>query len=514
MKDVLILDGHSLTLEDVVAVARQGVQCTIDEAAKQAVNASRKIVDDIVAQKRVVYGVNTGFGSLCNVSISSEDTVQLQENLIRTHSSGFGDPLEEDVVRAIMLIRVNSLIKGYSGIRLSTVESLLAMLNKGVHPFIPEKGSLGASGDLAPLAHMVLPLLGLGKAYYQGELLPGKEAMTKAGLPIIQLAAKEGLAFINGTTVLNAIGALATYDAIELLKLSDIAGALSLEVHNGISSPFEEELHTIRPQSGQLATARNIRRLIEESAYTIVATADRVQDPYTLRCIPQIHGASKDSIAYVKEKVEIEINSVTDNPIITRDGKVISGGNFHGEPLAQPFDFLGIAAAEIGSVSERRVERLVNSQLSKLPSFLVKHPGLNSGFMITQYACASLVSENKILSHPASVDSIPSCENQEDFVSMGTTAARKAAEIVKNSRRVVATEIMAACQAIDLKEQQSNMGKGTQVAYEQFRGAVEFIEHDKDIEIYDELNKATEALIDGKLLRAVEEKVTLDIQYN
>ncbi|NEW63373.1 histidine ammonia-lyase [Granulicatella sp. zg-ZJ] len=513
MTNVVVLDGNSLTLDEVVDVARFYAKCEIKEDAKAAVIESRRIVDDIVREKRVVYGVNTGFGSLCNVSISPEDTAQLQENLIRTHSSGFGDPFPEDVVRAIMLIRVNSLLKGCSGIRLSTIEALIGMLNAGVHPFIPEKGSLGASGDLAPLSHMVLPLLGLGKAYYKGELLPGRQAMEKAGLEVIELSAKEGLALINGTTVLTGVGALATYDAIELLKLSDIAGALSLEVHNGISSPFEEDLHTIRPQSGQLATARNIRHLIKDSAHTTVATPTRVQDPYTLRCIPQIHGASKDSVAYVKEKVEIEINSVTDNPIITKDGKVISGGNFHGEPLAQPFDFLGIAVSEIGNVSERRVERLVNSQLSKLPSFLVKYPGLNSGFMITQYACASLASENKILSHPASVDSIPSCENQEDFVSMGTTAARKAAEIVKNSRRIVATEIMAACQALDLKEQTTQLGAGTQVAYDTFRKFVNVIEYDKDIEIYEELNKATEALQSGALLKAVESVVDLSIQF-
>ncbi|MGX6980097.1 histidine ammonia-lyase [Vagococcus elongatus] len=511
---VIILDGESLTLEDVVAVARENKKVAIAESAEEAVNRSRKIVDDIVAEKRIVYGVNTGFGSLCNVSISQEDTVQLQENLIRTHASGFGEPFKEDVVRAIMVIRVNSLVKGFSGIRLSTVKSLMNMLNEGVHPFIPEKGSLGASGDLAPLAHMVMPLLGLGKAYYKGELLPGKEAMEKAGLEIIQLNAKEGLAFINGTTVLTAVGALATYDAIQLLKLADIAGALSLEVHGGISSPFEEELHIIRPQSGQLATARNIRRLIEGSGYTTEATAENVQDPYTLRCMPQIHGASKDTVAYVREKVEIEINSVTDNPIITPDGNVISGGNFHGEPMAQPFDFLGIALANIGNVSERRVERLVNTQLSKLPSFLVKHPGLNSGFMITQYACASLVSENKILSHPASVDSIPSCENQEDYVSMGTTAARTAAEILLNSRRVLATEIMAACQALDIRGYQKGLGKGTQPAYDSFRQFVSFIENDKDIEMYDELNKATEVIINGDLLSAVEQEIDLNIQFS
>jgi len=427
MTQLIHLDGNSLTLEEVIAVARHGAQCELDEQAKEAVIASRKIVDDIVREKRVVYGVTTGFGSLCNVSISPEDTVQLQENLIRTHSSGFGDPLPEDAVRAIMLIRINSLLKGYSGIRLSTVEKLLELLNKGVTPYIPEKGSLGASGD--------------------------------------------------------------------------------------ITSPFEEDLHTIRPQSGQLATARNIRNLLEGSKNTTVATQQRVQDPYTLRCIPQIHGASKDSIAYVKEKVEIEINSVTDNPIITKEGHVISGGNFHGEPMAQPFDFLGIALSEIGNVSERRVERLVNSQLSKLPSFLVKHPGLNSGFMITQYACASLASENKILSHPASVDSIPSCENQEDFVSMGTTAARKAAEILKNSRRIVATEIMAACQALDLKPENHELGKGTKPAYDLIRNKVSFIEFDKDIEIFEELNKASAVVESEEFLATIEKAVDLSIQY-
>lgn len=508
------LTGNSLTLEEIIAVARYQVKVAIDEKAKQAVHESRQIVDTIVEEKRVVYGVNTGFGSLCNVSISQEDTVQLQENLIRTHASGFGRPLSEEVVRAIMLIRINSLVKGFSGIRLSTIEALLAMLNQQVHPFIPEKGSLGASGDLAPLSHMVMPLLGLGKAFYQGELLSGKEAMERAGIPIICLSAKEGLAFINGTTVLTAIGALATYDAIELLKMADIVGALSLEVHEGISSPLEEALHVIRPQSGQLATASNIRRLIEDSEYVTKATPEHVQDPYTLRCMPQIHGASKDSIAYVKEKVEIEINSVTDNPIITRDGKVISGGNFHGEVLAQAFDFLGIAAAEIGNVSERRVERLVNRQLSKLPSFLVKYPGLNSGFMITQYACASLVSENKILAHPASVDSIPSCENQEDFVSMGTTAARTAADIVRNSRRVVATELLAACQALDLKGVDKRLGRGSQIAYGLLRQTASFIENDKDIEIYEELNKATDLLETGAVVHAVEAQIPLLIQYD
>lgn len=508
----IVLDGNSLTLEEVAAVSREHASVSIAPEAVEAVNASRRIIDDIVNEERVVYGVTTGFGSLCKVHISKEDCVQLQENLIRTHACGHGAPLSEEAVRAIMLIRVNSLLKGYSGIRLSTIETLVAMLNQGVVPHIPEKGSLGASGDLAPLAHMVLPMLGLGKAYYKGELLPGAEAMKRAGVPVIALEAKEGLALINGTTVLTAVGALATYDAIGLLKLADVAGALSLEVHKGIENAFDEDLHVIRPQAGQLATARNLRALIEGSGQTIQMNRDRVQDPYTLRCMPQIHGASKDSIAYVKTKVEIEINSVTDNPIITRDGKVISGGNFHGEPMAQPFDFLGIAVAEIGNVSERRIERLVNSSLSGLPSFLVKHPGLNSGYMITQYAAAALASENKVLSHPASVDSIPSCENQEDFVSMGTIAARKARDIVDNSRRILATEILAACQALDLREATTGLGRGSQAAYDFVRQTLNFIEHDQQIEMYDELEKMTELLTSGALLAAVEAQVALSIQ--
>ncbi|WBW49668.1 histidine ammonia-lyase [Peptoniphilus equinus] len=509
----VILNGESLTLEDVVNVARHGAQVEIAEDRKELVKANRAIVDGIVEEERVVYGVTTGFGSLAKVSISKEQSAQLQENLIRTHSSGYGNPLKEDEVKAVMLIRINSLVKGVSGIRYETIETILAMLNKGVVPYIPEKGSLGASGDLAPLAHMVLPMLGLGRAYYNGELMSGKEAMDKAGIEIIELSAKEGLALINGTTVLTAIGALATHDAIELLKLSDIAGALSLEAHRGIIDAFYEKLHTIRPHKGCLATAKNIRELTEGSTY-LTHTADiRVQDAYTLRCIPQIHGANKDSIAYVKEKVEIEINAATDNPIIISDTEVISGGNFHGEPMAQPFDFLGIGASEIGNVSERRIERLVNAQLSDFPSFLVANPGVNSGFMITQYAAAALASENKILAHPASVDSIPSCENQEDFVSMGTIAARKARDIVANSRRIVATEIMAAVQAIDFRKDEGlKLGVGTQAAYDLVRSTVDFISEDKDIEIYDELEKMTKILVDESLVEAVEAKVGLDIQ--
>lgn len=509
----VILTGESLTLEEVVAVAREYAEVEIDEKTMEQVVASRKIVEEIVESERVVYGVNTGFGSLAKVSISKEDTAQLQENLIRSHAVGYGNPLDDDEVRAIILIRVNSLIKGVSAIRRETIETLLAMLNKNVIPYIPEKGSIGASGDLCPLSHMVLPMLGLGYAFYEDELLDGKEAMERAGIPIIKLAAKEGLALNNGTTALTAIGALATYDALNLSKLADIAGALSLEAHRGIIDAFYEKLHNIRPHVGNLQTAENIRNLTEGSTLVSHTAQLRVQDAYTLRCMPQVHGTCKDTINYVKGKVEIELNSATDNPIVFSDGQVISGGNFHGEPMAQPFDFLGIGAAELGNISERRIERLVNSQLSQFPSFLVKKPGLNSGFMITQYSCAALVSENKVLAHPASVDSITSCENQEDFVSMGTIAARHAKQIVSNSKRVIATEIMAACQALDFRKEMDPdlvLGKGTQAAYDFVRQNIPFIDDDKNFQMFDELEVATELLEDGSLLDVVTSVVELN----
>nr|WP_246582844.1 histidine ammonia-lyase [Clostridium mobile] len=505
------MTGNDLTLEEIINVARKGCKVSLSEDAVKSVKESRKIIDDIVENEKVVYGVTTGFGEFCNVSISKKDCNTLQENLIRSHACGYGPSFSTDIVRTIMLTRANALAKGYSGIKIETLNTLVEMLNKGVHPIIPEKGSLGASGDLAPLAHMVLPMLGLGEAEYKGEIMSGKEAMEKAGIPTIILDAKEGLALINGTQVLTSTGALATYDAIELLKVSDIAAALTIEALRGITDAFDERIHVIRAHAGQLATARNLLKLVEGSTYVTKQGELRVQDAYSLRCVPQIHGASKDTINYVKSKVEIEINSVTDNPIITREGDVISGGNFHGEPMALPFDFLGIGAAEIANVSERRLERLINPQLNDLPAFLARHGGLNSGFMITQYAAAALVSENKVLAHPASVDSIPSSANQEDLVSMGTIAARKARDIIQNATRVVATELMAACQAIDFRADKSfELGKGTAEAYKVIREAVNFMEYDTDIEMYKELDRVTEVIVNGKILEEVEKVVDLE----
>lgn len=502
--NVIQINGNQLTLEQIVKVARRGYKVELTMEAEEGVIKSRNIIDEIVDNNRVVYGVTTGFGKFSDVTISGEDCTKLQRNLIISHACGTGKFFSKEIVKTIMLLRANALSKGYSGIRLSTLKTLIEMINKGVNPIIPEKGSLGASGDLAPLSHMVLPMLGDGEAEFNGEILPGKEAMKKASIEIIELTAKEGLALINGTQVMTAVGALAVYDSINLLKTSDIAAALSLEALRGIKDAFDPRTHSIRPHKGQIQTAKNIINLVEGSTLITNQGQIRVQDAYSLRCIPQVHGASKDAIEYIKNKIEIEINSVTDNPIVTKEGDVISGGNFHGQPMALSFDFLGIAMAEMASISERRLERLINYQLNDLPAFLVKEGGLNSGFMITQYAAAALVSENKILAHPASVDSIPSSANQEDHVSMGTIAARKGRDIIENVQRVLATEIMAACQAIDFREGYT-LGVGTNEAYKVVREHVEFIKQDKVM--YIELDKVTNLINDGTIVDSVEQKV-------
>lgn len=506
--NIIEVDGNGLDLEKIILVVRKGLKVEITKEAREGIRESRKIIEKIVEEKKVVYGVTTGFGKFADVSISNKDCKSLQKNLIFSHACGTGNLLSQEIVRGVMLLRINALCKGYSGISEETLDTLVNMLNKGVHPCIPEKGSLGASGDLAPLSHMVLPMLGEGEAEFDGKIMPGKEAMERAGIPTIDLTYKEGLALINGTQVMTAIGAITLYDAIDICKISDIAASLSLEALRGIKDAYDERIHSVRPYSGQISTADNVLRLVKGSTYVTSQGELRVQDAYTLRCVPQVHGATKDAINYVKEKVLIEINSVTDNPIVTKEGHVISGGNFHGQPMALAFDFMGIALAEVANISERRLERLINYQLNDLPAFLVKNGGLNSGFMITQYAAASLVSENKILAHPASVDSIPSSANQEDHVSMGTIAARKSKEILENVRRVLATEIMAACQALDFREG-FVLGEGTQEAYNVVRESIDFIEEDKIM--YKELDKCTNILKDRSIIEAVEKKVRINI---
>jgi len=500
----IIITGNTLTIDEVVSVCRNFCEVELSQSAVDKIKESRKIVDEFVENEDVVYGITTGFGKFSDVSISKEESKLLQKNLIITHAVGAGKPFDTEVVRGIILLRINNLAKGYSGARLETIQTMIDMLNKRVHPIVPQKGSLGASGDLAPLSHMVLPMIGLGMAEYMGEVIPGNEAMERAGIQVVELTSKEGLALINGTQVMTAVGALTVYDALNLVKASDIAAALSFEAQNGVVDALDHKVHDVRPHKGQMDTARILLQLLDESKMTTRQGEIRVQDAYSLRCTPQVHGASKDAINYVRERVEIEINSVTDNPIIfpeTREG--ISGGNFHGQPMALSFDFLGIALAELANISERRLERLVNPALSGLPAFLVEQGGLNSGFMIVQYSAAALVSENKVLAHPASVDSIPSSANQEDHVSMGTIAARKAKEIMENVRRVIAMEIMCACQGIDLRGNKG-LGKGTAPVYEAVRSQVQTLTEDRPL--YEDINKCEELIIDMSIIKACENK--------
>ena len=498
----IVLTGNEITLQQIVNVARQGATVSLSLKAEQNIIRSRKVVDKLVDGEKVVYGVTTGFGMFSETFIEREYTNALQKNLIVSHAVGAGDFFSPDVVRAAMLLRVNNFTYGYSGIRLETVQALVEMLNRGVTPLVPEKGSLGASGDLVQLAHMVLPLLGLGKATYRGEVMSGAEAMRAAGISTLELTQKEGLALINGTQFMTAVGALTVYDALELLKVADIAAAMSFEAQNGIVDALQARMHAIRPHKGQVDSARIVSALLAGSKNVTRQGEVRVQDAYSLRCTPQVHGASKDAVNYVRQKVDIEINSVTDNPIVFSDtAEAISGGNFHGQPVALAFDFLGIALAEIADVAERRIERMVNSSLSGLPSFLVEKGGVNSGFMIVQYTAAALVSENKVLAHPASVDSIPSSANQEDHVSMGTIAARKAREILGNARRVLAIELMCACQAIDLRGDKG-MGVGTRAAYDCVRAKIPYLTEDRPL--YDDINLSEALIVDGSLVAAVE----------
>ena len=490
---MIYLDGNSLTIDQVVEIARHGAEVDLSEEAKKNIEISRGIVEKNIAEKKVIYGLNTGFGKFVNVAISEGELDKLQLNLILSDAVGVGDPFAQDVTRAIMLLRVNALAKGFSGIRLSTVETLIAMLNHGVHPVIPEKGSVGSSGDLCPLAHMVLPMIGEGEAEYQGKVMPGREAMEAAGIPVIALKAKEGLALINGTCAMLGAASLAVHDAEVLMKTADIASALTVDSLEGIIDPYDPRIQMVRPHKGQIDVAANMRQILDGSKLTTRQGQIRVQDAYSLRCLPQIHGASRLAYDYVRGVIETEINSVTDNPLIFPDnGDILSGGNFHGQPVAIAMDTLGIALAEYANVAERRIERL---------GFLTVEEGINDGFMVAQYAAAALVSENKVLAHPASVDSIPTSANQEDHVSMGTIAARKAATIINHAQNVLSIELICAAQAADFKGA-GKLGKGTKAAYDAVRREVTFMETDRAI--YRDMRKIFKLLKDGDILNAVE----------
>jgi len=491
----VVIDGETLTVEDIVAVARQNGIVGISEKARKKVVRARETLERLVREKKVIYGVTTGFGAFGNIAIPHEDLRQLQVNLIRSHSSGVGKPLSREVTRALMLLRANTLAKGYSGVRLETLETLVAMINKAVHPIIPKKGSVGASGDLAPLSHMVLVMIGEGEVEYQGKIMNGKEAMNNAGIHPITLDVKEGVALNNGTQMMTAIAALAVYDAENLVKTAEIAAAMSLEALLGITDAFDEKIHNVRPHRGQIESAKNVRRLLSGSQL-VKPSSEAVkenkypQDPYSLRCVPQVLGSVRDAIDHVKRIVGVEINSATDNPLVFAEGETcLSGGNFHGQPISAAMDYLAIALATVGNFSERRTARLTDESLSRgLPPFLIPDKtkrGLQSGFMTTQYTAAALASENKTLAHPASVDSIPTSANFEDFVSMGPIAARKATEILRNTEYIVAIELLSAAQGVEFRGA-DKLGKDTKAAYDLIRKEVSAVKEDravyKDIE--------------------------------
>ena len=508
----IVLDGHSLTLESFVAVARYGATVELAPSALEAMKKSRALAEKIAAEKRVAYGFTTGFGDFQRVAVSAEMSNQLSTNLILSHCTGTGEPYAEEVVRGMLLLRANALCVGVSGVRPILVEMMIEMLNKGVHPVVPQKGSLGSSGDLAPLAHMSLPLLGKGMAMYKGEKMTGAEAMAKAGIKTLDtLVSKEGLGLTNGTCAMTSVGSLALYDTICAAQLGDVIGSLDFEGLTGLRNAFDPRIHEVRGQKGQLLVARNMKKLLEGSEILDNCQTDRVQDAYALRCIPQLHGAVRDALDYVLDKVEIELNAVTDNPLMFLDDEaVISGGNFHGEPMAIPFDTLGIACSEIADASERRTERMVNAALSNgLTPFLTAQGGVNSGYMIVQYAAASMVSENKVYAHPASVDSIPSSANQEDIVSMGTTAARKAGMIVQNTLSVLALELLTSCQAIDIRRRLNTHGQGItplhQAIYDHVREKVDFFEIDR--EIWPDIAQVEKMVRSGELLDIVKEYI-------
>jgi len=498
-REKIRITGHDLNIDAIIRVARFKEQTEISKEARLRIIKAYETVKHKIDNKKPVYGITTGFGQLSNIVIDEKQSRELQENLIMSHACGVGKPFSEEVTRAIMLLRANTLANGHSGVNLRVVETLIQMLNKGVHPVIPEKGSLGASGDLANLAHVALVMIGKGEAIYNGVKKHGKSAMEEAGIPIVELEGKDGLGLINGTQIMTALGSLYIYEAESLIKTANIAGALTLEALQGLTNAMDPKIHKVRPHSGQGKCAENVRNLLQGSTY--VNKGNRVQDAYSLRCMPQVHGASLDAINYVKNVINVEMNSVTDNPIVfPEEDEIISGGNFHGQPLALALDFLAIALSELANISERRIERLVNPQLSGLQPFLAKNSGLNSGYMIAQYTAASLVSENKILASPASVDSIPSSANQEDHVSMGTISARKAGEVVENLRHVLAIELMCGVQAIDL-QQPGLLGKGTKEAYKIVRERVPVL--DSDRVLYHDINKVVELLRKHQLVEDV-----------
>ncbi len=478
MKKIQI-NGNSLTAEKAKEIVDKSIKIELSPAAKNSIKRSRAVIEKWIKSGEVIYGVTTGFGEFKDVRIPAKDIEKLQHNLIISHSAGVGEPLPKNIVRLMLLLRINSLAKGFSGVRLELAEHLVKVFNLGIVPYIPSQGSVGSSGDLAPLAHLASFIIGEGYAYYNGEVLPSKAVLAKYNLNAFRLSAKEGLALINGTQMMTAFAVEIINRAERLSKLADISGALSIEALRGSDKAFEDKLQKVRPHKGQINTAANLRKLLKNSKIRLShIDCGKVQDAYSLRCIPQVHGAVKDTIEYVKGVIQTEVNSATDNPLIFADtNEHIEGGNFHGEPIALVMDYLKIALSELGNISERRTARLVDGSLSGLPRFLTPKGGLNSGLMIAQYTSAALVSENKVLSHPASVDSIPTSANQEDHNSLGSVSARKCFEVLNNAEKIIAIEFLCSCQGIDFLKPLTP-GKGTNEAYMEIRRSVKHISDD------------------------------------
>lgn len=477
---MLAINGENLTVENVVQVSRGG-EARLAEESIFKMKASRDYIMSRVDAGEIIYGVNTGFGAFSSVSISKEQIIELQKNLIRSHSMGVGKPFDKEQSRAIMLLRANALARGHSGIRVEVVDKILEFLNKDIIPVIPEQGSVGASGDLAPLSHLALALIGEGEVWTDTGTQPVANILAKKSVEPLELQAKEGLSLINGCQVMTAVGLLNWHRAQQLVWMSDLAGAMSLEALQGSRSAFDPLIAATRAHPGEAKTARNILKLMGETSSIAESHTDcnRVQDAYSLRCMPAVHGAVKDSLGYGIKALEVEANSSTDNPLVfADDGKVLSCGNFHGEPVAFALDFLAISLSAMASISECRIEKLINPAMSGLPAFLAPNGGLNSGHMIVQVAAAALVSENKILAHPASVDSIPTSADKEDHVSMGTIAARKFGQVVDNAENVVAMEFLSACQALDLLKP-LKPSAAVAAVYECIREKVPFAETDR-----------------------------------
>ncbi len=507
------ITGEHLTMEDVAAIAA-GAPAELAPHAVEAMARSWQGVQTLLAEGAIAYGITTGFGAFKGRIIPQHEVAALQRNLVLSHAAGVGPPLDEMTARAALAVRANTLAMGYSGIRPQVVETLLALLNRGVIPVIPAYGSLGASGDLAPLAHMACVLIGAGEAVYQGERLPGAEALRRAGIEPVTLGAKEGLALINGTAVITALGALVTLRAENLIRAADIAGTLSLEALRGTPAAFDPRVHQVRPHPRQIDVAAYVRRLLDGSTFVRPFDPRDIQDAYSLRCIPQVHGAVSDTVSYARWSLEIELNAVTDNPLIFFDADghpdVVSAGNFHAEPVGLALDYLKLGLTDLGNMSERRAARLVDESLNNgLPAFLTRYGGLESGWMIAQYTAAAVASQNKVLAHPATADTIPTSANTEDHVSMAAIAAHHARQVLENVETIIAIEWLLAAQGVDLRRDQlgraARLGVGTGAAYRLLREHVPFLEHDTPLAPL--IEQARALIVDGALVAAVADVV-------